>query len=104
MSGQVDTQRARAFAEAALAAMARHNVPPSPRNYTVWYTHVAGENPELSRTLEILISNGQEFTDAQNEHLYQQFFVSDVEAIDLISAGARLDKQIAQVLAQLGVA
>ena len=104
MVGQQDQQRAQAFAESALAAMARHKVPPTPYNFTVWFTHIAGENPELSRTIEILISNGQEFTEQQNNRLHQQFFGTPTEVRDLIEAGTRLDGMIAQVLSHLGVA
>jgi diguanylate cyclase len=104
MAGQGDQQRARAFADTALAAMAKQGVAPTPHNFTVWFTHVSGENPELSRTLDILISNGQEFTEQQNELIYSQFFSSGPEVRDLIEAGSRLDGMIAEVLSQLGVA
>jgi diguanylate cyclase len=104
MTGEGDQDRARAFADAALAAMAKHRVPPNPHNFTVWFTHVAGENPELSRTIEILISNGQEFTDQQNDLIYGQFFSEGPEVKDLIEAGSRLDGMIADVLSKLGVA
>jgi diguanylate cyclase len=104
MAGQGDQERAQAFADAALAAMAKHHVAPTPHNFTVWFTHVAGENAELSRTIEILISNGQEFTEQQNEVIYNQFFSSGPEVRDLIEAGSRLDGMIADVLSKLGVA
>jgi diguanylate cyclase len=104
MAGQGDQERARAFADAALAAMAKHHVAPHPHNFTVWFTHVAGENPELSQTLEILISNGQEFSELQNELIYQRFFSDGPAVTDLIEAGSRLDGMIAEVLSQLGVA
>jgi diguanylate cyclase len=104
MAGQGDQDRAQAFADAALAAMAKHRVPPTPHNFTVWFTHISGENAELSRTIDILISNGQEFTKQQNEVIYNQFFSSGPEVRDLIEAGSRLDGMIADVLSQLGVA
>src|SRR5688500_19316951 len=104
MAGQGDQDRAQAFADAALAAMAKHRVPPTPHNFTVWFTHISGENAELSRTIDILISNGQEFTEQQNEVIYNQFFSSGPEVRDLIEAGSRLDGMIADVLSQLGVA
>jgi diguanylate cyclase len=104
MAGQGDQERAQAFADAALAAMAKHHVAPTPHNFTVWFTHVSGENAELSRTIEILISNGQEFTEQQNELLYNQFFSEGPEVRDLIEAGSRLDGMIADVLSRLGIA
>ncbi|HEX2116227.1 MAG TPA: GGDEF domain-containing protein [Alphaproteobacteria bacterium] len=104
MAGQGDQQRAQAFADAALAAMAKHRVPPTPHNFTVWFTHVSGENAELSRTIDILISNGQEFTEHQNELIYGRFFSTGPEVRDLIEAGSRLDDIVADVLGKLGVA
>jgi diguanylate cyclase len=104
MAGQGDQDRAKAFADAALAAMAKHHVAPTPHNFTIWFTHVAGENAELSRTIEILISNGQEFTDQQNELIYSQFFAEGPQVRDLIEAGSRLDGMIADMLSTLGVA
>ncbi len=84
--------------------MAKHHVAPTPHNFTVWFTHVSGENAELSRTVDILVTNGQEFTAQQNELLYQRFFSSGPEVADLIEAGSRLDGMIAEVMSQLGVA
>lgn len=102
--GQEDQQRAQSFAEAALAAMRSHDIPPTPQNFTVWYTHVAGSNSELSQTIDILISNKRDFSDAQNEELYRRFFAPSLDPGDLVAAGAKLDTMIADVLAQLGVA
>jgi diguanylate cyclase len=104
MAEQGDQERARAFADAALTAMAKYRIAPTPRNFTVWFTHVAGENAELSRTIDILISNGQEFTEQQNELIYGQFFSAGPEVQDLIAAGSRLDGMIADMLSTLGVA
>jgi diguanylate cyclase len=61
------------FARLALGQMARHDIAPSPENYTVWFMHVSGRNAELSRTIEDLISRGEPFTDHQSELLFKTF-------------------------------
>jgi diguanylate cyclase len=69
--GELDT--AKQWAEAALAAMLRYGVPPTPRNFTVWYAHAAGTAPELSRAIEALISHRQVFTSERCEELFLRF-------------------------------
>ena len=68
----------KSVAEAALAAMLRHAVPPTPRNYALWYAHVSGAAPELSRTVDTLISSQARFTAAQNEDLLDRFLGPDL--------------------------
>jgi diguanylate cyclase len=104
MSARGDINRTKKLAEAALAAMASHGVAPTPPNFMVWYTHLTGENPELSRAIEGLINNKQGFSEGQNAQLYDQYFASGSEIGDLATASARLDGVISKVLSELGVA
>ena len=67
-------EQATAYAEAALGNMARHGVPQTPSNFEVWYTHASGRDIDLSKALDILISNDQPFTDEQNTDIYQRYF------------------------------
>lgn len=99
-----DFNRARSLSQEALEAMARYRIPPTPHNYVVWYTHLSGRNPDLSRTIEVLISNHQEFTDGTNDRLYQQYFAAAPDADDLVAASGRLDDVVADVLNHVGVA
>ncbi len=43
-----------------------------PPHYTIWYEHVAGLNPPLSRALEERMAAGGKLTDADVAHLYAQ--------------------------------
>lgn len=67
-------EQATAYAEAALENMARHGVPRTPSNFEVWYTHASGRDIDLSKALDILVSNDQPFTDEQNTDIYQRYF------------------------------
>jgi diguanylate cyclase len=67
-------EQATAYAETALENLARHGVPRTPANFQVWYTHASGRDIDLSKALDILISNDQPFTDEQNTAIYERYF------------------------------
>lgn len=57
----------------AVPLMSRHEVPPTPHNYTVWYTYVSGENPELKIEIDRLIAENAAFTAVVCARLYRQY-------------------------------
>jgi len=67
-------EKAHDFAKQALAKMSAAQVPATPDNYNVWYAYVSGINPELTRSLDILTTNGRDFTEELNHQLYEEFF------------------------------
>jgi len=89
-------RQARAYSEAAFRAMVTHEVPPTPENYAVWYAYVTGM-PELRRTIDILISNKQEFSPALNAELYSRFCDSQRHLNVVSETGGRLHYAIEQV-------
>jgi diguanylate cyclase len=93
-----DHEQATRAAETAMQAMRRHEVPPTPRNYTVWYAHAAGSQPDLSRTIDILISNSQEFTEERNEELYNRFFNADIQTELIQATGDKLHTALSEAL------
>src|SRR5690348_8653866 len=95
--GKADEFRqARTHAEAALQAMIAHQVPPTPENYAVWYAYATGM-PELRRTIDILISNKQEFSQALNAELYSRFCDSNRHLNVVTETSGRLHYAIEQV-------
>jgi diguanylate cyclase len=96
--------RAQAFASAALALMVERNVTPSPKNYQLFYTFVAGENPAIARVFGDLIDSQKPFTPDLLEDLHGRFFAdAQVErAVD--DAGEGLAKVVNDVVTRLGVA
>jgi diguanylate cyclase len=93
-----DFHKARLFAEDALATMVRHGVPPTPRNFTLWYAHASGSTPELSRTLDILITNGQEFTEQRNDELFHRYIGADSQLATLFRVGDKLQETVSQIV------
>src|SRR5216683_3481876 len=97
MDNTDEFRRTKPLAEAALAAMLEHGVPPSPRNYALWYAYAGGTLPELSRTLDILISNKMEFTAERNEGLIDRFLGPDL-SMSALQHTERLHEAVKQVV------
>jgi diguanylate cyclase len=72
-------------------------VPPTPENYAVWYAYATGLLPELKRTIDILISNQQEFTQALNAELYNRFCDTGRHFNLLQETGGRLQYAVDQI-------
>lgn len=81
--------------------MEKYEVPSTPKNYTVWYAYVVNGNPELVRTIDVLISNKQEFTEKQNNQLFDRFFGYTEEGMVLQQTGQKFEEQLEDVLAFL---
>jgi diguanylate cyclase len=97
MRGPAENQMSLQLADAAMKAMVAHEVPPTPQNYAVWYTYAAGTQPELTRTLDILLSNKQAFTPDLSAELYARFFDSTGQLGILSDTGGRLTHIVDQV-------
>ncbi len=74
MAEIADFPRSTSLGEAALKAMLEHRVSPTPQNYTIWYAYLSGLWPEITRTIDALIANKHEFTDALSTELFNRFF------------------------------
>ena len=71
--------------------MRERDIPALPDNFTVWYHYCAGTYPDLKRTVDILIDNGQEFTPSVSANLFERFFTHDAEAKSVQSATTKLE-------------
>jgi len=56
--------------------MVQRRIPATPENYHVWYNHLAGIDPDLTRTIDALIHAKKEFTDEVCANLYQTFVLA----------------------------
>ena len=78
-------------ADKAMACMRERDIPALPDNFTVWYHYCAGTYPDLKRTVDILIDNGQEFTPSVSANLFERFFTHDAEDKSVQSATTKLE-------------
>lgn len=67
------------YARLALPLMSKHSVPVTPRNYTVWYEYVSGNNNKLSKTIDMILEKGEAFSEEKNEMLYKRFCAENGE-------------------------
>lgn len=69
----------RGLAHQVLTALERHELPPTPENYRLWYAHLSRERPELSRLLGVLLSQGHGISEERCAELYERFFGGSAE-------------------------
>ena len=69
----------------ALALMAQQEAAYHPPSYALWYEHVAGINPDLTRVLEERISAQSPLTDSDVLRMHAQFVLTcDIDAFERI--------------------
>ena len=91
-------------ARAALGMMERHKVPPHPENFAIWYTYVAGRNPELTAAIDAIMQSGSRFTAKVNQDLYERFAVFGQDRAELREVGLRVEEAVGRVLEYFGQA
>lgn len=92
------------YARQTLELMVARNVPPTPNNFLVWYTHVSGREPDLSRMISILDDNKQEFSEAVNTDLFSKFFTTEYEDQTLQETTQRIEEEIKRIINYIGEA
>jgi diguanylate cyclase len=66
-------EQTRSYIRLALPLMSKHNIPITPRNYSVWYKYVSSGVEELTRIINGMIEAGDQFSEEVNEALYRRF-------------------------------
>ena len=81
---------------AALPLMTRQNTALHPISYAIWYEHVSGTNPDLSRRMQELTQHGSALDDAQTWALFRKH-VAEPEN----EAARHLSDGVTQVIASM---
>ena len=68
------------IAENTVYALRNHDIPPTPRNYRLFYLHYAGTHPLLSERIEAMLSEGVRFDEAEMARLHQEFLPDEPDA------------------------
>jgi len=79
MDDKKSIEKLHSYVRLILPLMSKHYVPITPRNYTVWYEYVSGDNNELRKTIDAMLEKEEKFTEERNETLYRQFFAEKDE-------------------------
>lgn len=80
------------LAQKVVAALALHRLVPTPENYRIWYVHLSGEDPALSRALGLLLDRGDAVDEEHCADIYERFFIRAAEERALLRAGQRLSE------------
>ncbi len=95
---------ARKFAEDALAEMDSANVATTPPNFAIWYDHVSGRNPTLSRILDQVRAKNIPLTEERNNEIFKRYS-SFSESAENETSTAHMDaiaNEIAEALSNVG--
>jgi hypothetical protein len=70
---EVDFDYATTIADRANRSMSQHAVPPTPNNFSVWFSYAMGASPALRKTIDILVGNKRKFDSSINRDLYVRY-------------------------------
>lgn len=72
--GPDECERSLMLAENALTRLRAHGLPPTPRNYEIWYTCALSSNRALNRDIDALIAAGHALAESDLDSLYETHF------------------------------
>jgi diguanylate cyclase len=70
---------------------------PTPTNYSVWHSHISGENPGLSRTIQELVARAIPITDEMLSEFWRRFCAPTMDPSVVTEAGERLGRVMASI-------
>ena len=72
-----DPREAAALLKQAVPLMVRHNIPPNPVHYALWYTYSKGQVPELNRQLDKVLKDFDRFPAESASKLFRDYIIRD---------------------------
>ena len=82
------------IAEIAIGALKQLSLAATPRNIEVWYAHIEGRNPALSREIQKCQQLGGEITQEHADELYSRFVLRTDLSADVIELVAKFESEI----------
>jgi diguanylate cyclase len=70
-----ETRNAAAFLKKAVPLMMRHDIPPNPVHYALWYTYSKGLEPELNRRLDKIVTDFDSFPPEAAIKLFREHII-----------------------------
>ena len=74
MADRKSIEELHSYVRLILPLMSKNFVPITPKNFTVWYEYVSGDNKKLRKTIDAMLEKGEKFSEEKNELLYRKFF------------------------------
>ena len=97
------TEQVLTTAEAAWESLRDHRIPPTPRNFEIWYGYIGHDKPALRTRIDKAIAAGDPWTPGSLDKLYRDFFATHVDVV-AIREGSHELTQIATQLSDRVVA
>lgn len=72
-----DSREAAALLKQAVPLMVRHNIPPNPVHYALWYTYSKGQEPELNRHLDRVVRDFDGCPPESATRLFREYIIRD---------------------------
>lgn len=72
-----DSREAAALLKQAVPLMVRHNIPPNPVHYALWYTYSKGQDPELNRHLDRVLRDFDGCPPESASRLFREYIIRD---------------------------
>ena len=91
----------REISQATIARLDELGVPPTPENYTIWYSDLAHANPDLSKTLRLIEAQGKPFDSEVCAQIYQRFFSSAQQTRLIEETCERMEQTMNRILSQM---
>src|ERR1700761_2896019 len=98
MMEQPEIEAIQKSAARAIAQMEALAVPPTPENFMVWYAYATNSNLSLKRSINILMSNRQDFSPDVCLDLYERFYGVDRQAETLRQISQRIEGAVASAM------
>lgn len=89
------------IAEATFQNMSERHIQPTPEHYTVWFHHLSGRHPELTKTLKKQLKTTLQFGDAETTALFEQFFGINEQSRAINAVTEQLIEELKSVLKNL---
>ncbi len=90
-------EKASKFAAQAFEKIQAEKLSPIPENFELWYVYYSGENPEITRAIDILVAAQQEINNERCQELHQRFLSDSTENERVKQAGDRVQSTIKEV-------
>ncbi len=89
------------LAGGAMDRLASLGVAPTPENYRLWFSHLAGDHPDLSRAVDDLLKSGGALDEDRFADLYERYFSANGEAQAIVDTGRRLHQLLESLQDQI---
>ncbi len=104
MASTDDFEKAGEIAARAMERMLAGRLAPNPENFTLWYAYFGGQNPDLTRAIDLSQRDGTVLSQPHCDDLFRRFFTLDSEAQAIRETSERARGALARILDQLGAA